>query len=111
MNNQHQVTLHAQRSFASLSVEIYAVERGPDGYRYGFIENGEIKFDGELHPRYSFAPAKPMLCMPESLVSGLVDELVNIGTVPSNTANILGQLKATQEHLGDMRKLVFKETQ
>jgi len=43
------------------------------------------------------------------MAMSIIDNLRNCGLRPSEGGGSAGALKATQEHLGDMRKLVFEK--
>jgi hypothetical protein len=104
-------SLHVQRSFHTQTVDIYAVKRTSDESVFGRLDGSKIVYDGEPTPAgNTFAsPPVPLISIPSHMVKELVEGLLSLGHTPDSTANLLGQLTATKEHLSDMRKLVFKE--
>jgi hypothetical protein len=52
---------------------------------------------------------EPTMSLTKDEATNLLDALWNIGIRPSNGEGSAGQLGATERHLEDMRKLVFKE--
>jgi hypothetical protein len=51
---------------------------------------------------------KPLTSLHQESAQMLIDCLWNCGLRPSEKVGTVGQLQATQKHLGDMRKLVEK---
>jgi hypothetical protein len=72
-------------------------------------ENASPRFEishkmGILPP----ANTEPSFRIPQLAARALVDALSGNGFLPGETAQIRGELTATQKHLEDMRILVFK---
>ena len=51
---------------------------------------------------------EPCLYLRHDECQGLIDELWRVGFRPSEGTGSAGALKATQDHLSDMQKIVFK---
>ena len=51
---------------------------------------------------------KPLMSIRQESAQKLIDSLWNAGLRPSEKVGTVGQLKATQKHLGDMRRLIEK---
>lgn len=63
----------------------------------------------EFTKHYPGDPMKPTFSLDLDRAQELMDELWNCGLRPTEGTGSAGALAATQRHLDDMRKLVFKE--
>jgi len=54
-------------------------------------------------------PAQPFIKLEIQQAQQLIDELWQCGLRPSEGTGSAGSLKATENHLSDMRKIVFKK--
>lgn len=62
-----------------------------------------------LSPHQDGDYAEPTARLTRSEAQELMDALWRVGMRPSNGAGNVGQLAATEKHLEDMRRLVFRE--
>ena len=68
-------------------------------------ENGVLIFESVENPGLAI---DPFFCVEYGELQGLMDEMWRAGIRPNNGEGSIGQLGATERHLEDMRKLVFK---
>ncbi|MBK7366127.1 MAG: hypothetical protein IPI97_14515 [Nitrosomonas sp.] len=100
--------IFAQHEVSSNSVGIYAVEYR-DGKRwFGRLDNGKIIYDKGGYLADTFGEPFPLLYIPREMAPELTEQLSGLGYAKDAAAEIKGMLKATQSHLEDMRRLVFK---
>lgn len=96
-----QLKFFAQRTPLAGEIALYAAQDGDDGRR-GVVQNLTLEWRerGEM--------ARPFVHLDYDSAQQLMDELWNCGLRPSEGSGSAGALAATQRHLDDMRKLVFK---
>ena len=97
--NSNTIEIFTQLSPWSKSVEFCVVSR--DGEQFYKAEPLIMK---ETSPDLI---AEPLFTLSHKAVQSLIDDLWRCGYRPSEGSGSAGQLRATQNHLNDMRKLVF----
>ena len=94
--------LRAQSSDWRQHIEFVLMDLMPETNQVAYGESVSMKtheVDGMVHePTFSLLPQQAQL---------LMDDLWNCGLRPTEGVGSVGQLKATQNHLADMRRLVF----
>lgn len=109
------IKFYIQQNYCSDTVEIYAYEEGK-GRNYG-IELEQFK-DGNLtvhrieHKENATMDLKPVLRITRDFAKDLLPALQialdNAGIEKPSESKIAGRLEATERHLIDLQKLVFK---
>jgi len=92
--------LWAERRMWSPNVDFAFFQRQGNGIAYG--TNLEM-----FVPENGATLAEPLFSLTPSETQELMDNLWQLGFRPSEGTGSAGALKATQDHLEDMRKLVF----
>jgi hypothetical protein len=82
-------------------IQVYMREQQPSG-RWGYVEPLTIKV-----PEEESLSQPPTFELENQEAQSLMDQLWHCGLRPSEGTGSAGALKATQEHLADMRKLAF----
>lgn len=95
--------IHAQREIFNDAISLYMAEDRIDG-RW-IVEPVKIKLTIEG------AFSEPFLKLDMTTAQALMDELWNCGIRPSEGSGSAGSLAATERHLKDMQRLVFKDKQ
>lgn len=83
------------------SIELLILERGPDKMYVGNVVMQAAEPNGYV--------AEPSMRLTHTAAQQLIDSLWQCGLRPSEGTGSAGALKATEKHLEDMRRLVFKE--
>lgn len=110
------IKFYIQQNYCSDTVEIYAYEEGK-GRNYG-IELEQFK-DGNLevhrieHKENTAINLKPVLRITrefaKDILPALQAALDNAGIEKPSESRVAGRLEATERHLADLQKLIFKE--
>lgn len=95
------ISVRAQKGNWMGNVELLVIDRSNEGViRYG----RNIPFDS-VEPGEA---SEPTLAIPFEAAQQLMDDLWICGLRPSEGAGSAGSLRATQDHLADMRKIAFQ---
>lgn len=112
--------IYIRRVPASLANEIYFVNEPSRDFKKGDIiqflnvkENGEVIVTEKKHEYGMILDMKPTMILLESetreLIAAFVEHARQEGLKFNTESKAEGKLEATEKHLEDMRKLVFKE--
>ena len=93
----NELTLRAGRNLATDKIDLY-----------GFVKKGVIK-PVEVIPAQIGERVDPFLTLSVLEAQMLMDELWIAGLRPTEGTGSAGSLAATQDHLKDLRKLLFHE--
>ena len=101
MQNISRVEVKAVKREWADGISILMREKIPQGWAYA----------QPITMQYQEEPliVEPTLTITYSAAQALMDDLWQAGLRPSEGSGSAGSLKATQEHLADMRKLVFDD--
>jgi hypothetical protein len=111
--NYQRWEVRAQRSFRMNAIEILMRMQAytPDGPSYIMeFHPHEIKEENERVARGYKIPDNNILTLPTEVAQNLMDELWICGLRPSEGTGSAGSLKATENHLKDMKDC-YKDTQ
>jgi hypothetical protein len=93
---------HGFKNLAARSIDLYAREENTNR----FVERAEFTLsDNTSQGRL----AEPFWRMREEEAQSFIDALWEAGVRPSNGEGSTGKLAATENHLNDMRKIVFHQ--
>jgi hypothetical protein len=96
----------AQKDIMSQAIEIFIIRNNPDGSIH-YLKEAEMGYSPP-EEGYNAVPFPNVFRLPYELAQRLMDELWHCGLRPSEGTGSAGSLKATQDHLQDMRKIVWK---
>jgi hypothetical protein len=94
---------HIQHNIASDALEVWALNRLPDGSREYITAEFSVH---RVEPR-SFFDRGPTLRLASDECQQLMNELWRSGFRPRDGAGSVAHVDATKAHLEDMRRLVF----
>lgn len=101
------IEVHAERHEYGRVIALYIIDypRSPDGLPNDQLFAASLNWvdQGENHIK------EPSLQLSETQAQHLIDQLWACGLRPVEAAGSAGSLAATQAHLQDKRRLVFKE--
>jgi hypothetical protein len=92
--------IHARYAPWSQAVELFLFDRSGDQRR-------PIQFQATVISES--ISSEPSISLSEITAQRLMDQLWNCGFRPTEGTGSAGALAATQQHLADLRKIVFKE--
>ena len=101
MNEFIRIAAHANPMVDGL--DIYIVEKVP----HADIDERRIATQIVFETISEFQVSTPPLWITRDNAKRLMDDLWNAGIRPSDLGDAVGALKATQNHLSDMQKLLF----
>ena len=93
--------VRVQKSSCIFGIELIFLDRGMDNT---VISIGELTM--KEFPEGSILPEGSRIPLSDTAAQVLMDELWNCGVRPTEGTGSAGSLKATENHLGDMRKIV-----
>lgn len=110
------IKFYIQHDYGFDRVKVYAYDQG-NGRNYGIeleqYKDGELKVTRrELKEYATTDELKPVLCMTrefaKELLPALQAALDDAGIEKPSESKLAGRLEATQHHLADLQKLIFK---
>lgn len=105
MAKQPVTKFYAQKNIQNQHVELVVVHWG---HAHDTAYAGQpIKFE-VVTPEMEGQQQPPTMSLSYESTQNLINELWSLGFRPSNGEGDAGQLKATQEHLKDMKAITFK---
>lgn len=101
-----EIKYYIQRNLASADYSIYKFKKTETEISYWDVKKEE--WSEPVKRGYMHNPT-PVLTIEPEMMQTFIEEIMDLGFSPSSMAQSRGELIATEEHLKDMRKLIFKD--
>lgn len=106
--NNGELEVIIQDNPIGFDAEVYIIRRVENGTQvFKVNEDGELEGDGVVPPGGAKS-VLPTVRLPKPLLQSFFDALQKQGMKPTSQSFVEGKLVATEEHLKDMRALVFE---